>query len=120
MSETAHPAVGACGIFKIKRRESVRQPRLRIQFETMQESVTDQMRRFPGHISHAEVYARFSKVCGQELGMAVREMHQRHIVAELMQIVEAVDRTRCLGVRVKWKARCCCNGECVQEFASRH
>src|SRR3982751_2657731 len=120
MGETAHPAVRARGIFEIKRCEGVCEPAAGVDFESLQERLTDEMRWLRGHVCHAQGDARFTEVSGQELGVAVREMHQRHIVAKLMQIVEAVDCTRALRVDVERKAGCCGYTQCVQEFASGH
>src|SRR3954468_18495838 len=77
------------------------------------------MRRLSSHAAYADVDARLAKIMRQQLGMAIREMHQRHVVAEAVQIVKAVD---CSSARVaaEWKAGCTRYRKCVQKFAPGH
>jgi hypothetical protein len=85
--ETADLAVGACGFFEVEIGEGICEARVGADPEVLEHRPADQVRRLAQAVVHAEIDIGLAEISRQQLRVTIGEMHQRHVVAKLAQVI---------------------------------
>jgi len=120
VGEAADLAVGPGGLLEVEIGEGMRLHGVGADAEVPEQMLADQVRHAARGLADAEVDAGLAEIDGQQLGVAVGHVHERH-VAEGREVVEAGGRIAGQHLlAIEREAGGGSGGQYLQEFPAGH